>query len=312
MKYRRFDGQQVSPEWDRLLTDLRATGIRFHVNSGHRTLAEQKRMFDQNMHLFGGVWVPRPGRPLTAVPNVNAPHVRPGRFDHAVDLDGAAAVQAGARRRGITLRATVRGEPWHLEADASELRAYRVRRAKEIAAAKRRRRLAALRKRRRELLRRLGRMHTSPAGVQMIRVFEGVRLRPYNDPAGHATIGIGHLLHRGPVTDTDRQKWREFTARDAEDLLAHDLAPFEKAVRKAFRAARWRKPSQAQFDALTSAAFNLGPGVLDKGRSLGDAVRAKSRAAVVAALLVYTHDDHGKVLPGLLSRRDREADAFRR
>ena len=37
------------------------------------------------------------------------------------------------------------------------------------------------------------------AEAELIARFEGFVARPYNDAAGHATIGFGHLLHRGPV-----------------------------------------------------------------------------------------------------------------
>lgn len=305
VKYRRFDSGRVSPEWDRLLTDLRAGGARFHLNSGHRSIAEQQRLFDQNMVQVNGKWVPRPDHPVTAFPNDNAPHTRTGRFDHACDLDNAAAVELAARRAGVTLRATVPGEPWHLEADATQLKAYRARRRREIARAKRRRVAARARAALRRALGRLRRRRTSKAGVQMIRDFEGCRLVPYNDPAGHATIGVGHLIHRGPVTQADRNRYVGFTSRDADKLLAADLKPFEKAVRKGPMPL-----NQAQFDALVSATFNLGAGVLDKGRSLGDALRSRDKAKVAAALMQYTHAG-GRELPGLVLRRRAEAQPFR-
>lgn len=61
---------------------------------------------------------------LAAFPTPFAPHIRTGRFDHAIDFNNAAGVARAAARRGVTLRWTVRGESWHLEADRAELAHY--------------------------------------------------------------------------------------------------------------------------------------------------------------------------------------------
>ena len=47
-------------------------------------------------------------------------------------------------------------------------------------------------------------MNTSPAGLNLIKQSEGLRLVPYNDAVGNATVGYGHLLHRGPL----KTPWR--------------------------------------------------------------------------------------------------------
>lgn len=294
--YRRFDGERVSRPWLRLLRDLRAAGVGFHLNEGHRTFARQAELVRQL-----GVWS-LSNRTGAARPSINAPHIRTGRFDHACDFDNAAAVEMAAQRRGVNLTATVPGEPWHLEADRDQLLAYYRRRNREIRRARRKRLLARAKRAAAKLRRR----RTSSVGVATIRRFEGCRLEPYNDPAGFATIGVGHLIARRPVNDADRDRYRGFTRADADRLLACDLVPFEKAVRRVPM-----KLTQAQFDALVSATFNLGPGVLERGRSLGDALHAKDPRKVAAALRLY--DKAGsppRALPGLTRRREAEASAF--
>lgn len=297
--YRRFDGERVSRPWERLLRDLRARGVHFHLNEGHRTFARQAELVREK-----GIW--SPSNPTgAAVPSRNAPHIRTGRFDHACDFDNAAAVENAARARGVTLRATVPGEPWHLEADRAELLAYYHRRRREIAAGKRRRALAKARK----LAARLRRRRTSGKGRKLIRDFEGCRLEPYNDPVGFATIGVGHLIARRPVNQSDRNRYAGFTQADADRLLAADLKPFEKAVRKALKGTPWQ--GQHHFDALVAATMNLGAGVLEPGRSLGDALRSKERSRVAAALKLYTKaGSPPRDLPGLVRRRQAEAALF--
>src|SRR4051794_5732557 len=94
----------------------------------------------------------------------------------------------------------------------------------------------------------------SAHGRAFIRREEGCVLHPYNDSAGHATIGVGHLLHHGNVTAADRQRYAHFTTASADRLLASDLHTFESGVNRLVTA----KLSQAEFDALVSFAFNIG------------------------------------------------------
>jgi hypothetical protein len=124
VRYKRFDGKPVSVAWHRVLTRARNKGVRFRLNSGHRTFAEQQALFDQNMVAPG---VPKPGRPLTAVPSHAAPHIRTGRADHALDVgpDPASAQNLArwlnARGRLLGARFTVPGEWWHIEVRLSAL-----------------------------------------------------------------------------------------------------------------------------------------------------------------------------------------------
>ena len=57
-------------------------------------------------------------------------------------------------------------------------------------------------------------MRLSSKGALFIAGMEGCVLHPYDDPAGYATIGIGHLLHKSRVTMADKLKWRGFKQKD--------------------------------------------------------------------------------------------------
>lgn len=122
IRYKKFDGELVSVAWHRVLTRARQKGVRFSVTDGHRTFAEQQALFDQNMVRPG---VPKPGRPLTAVPSRNAPHIRTGRPDHAIDFGpDPRAVQRllhYLNSRALRGRLTVPGEWWHVEVQANRL-----------------------------------------------------------------------------------------------------------------------------------------------------------------------------------------------
>lgn len=137
--YKTIDGEKVSRVWYALLSCLRKEGVVFHVNEGHRTIARQ--------WYFYRLWKSGRGN-LAAFPSPFAPHIRSGRFDHAVDFNGAENVRKAAAKHGVTLTRTVRWpngtvrEEWHLEANARQLLAFYRRwqkreRARKRAAARR-------------------------------------------------------------------------------------------------------------------------------------------------------------------------------
>ena len=91
-------------------------------------------------------------------------------------------------------------------------------------------------------------MNTSPQAAKQIAQFEGIRLHPYNDVAGNATVGVGHLIHRGPLNGTEDS----VTEDQALSVFEQDL----KSKAEVF-VSRVRVPlNQNQFDALTSGGTN--------------------------------------------------------
>ena len=73
----------------------------------------------------------------------------------------------------------------------------------------------------------------SANGLQRLVSEEGLRLEPYNDSAGHATVGVGHLIHHGPFTNGDVAQFAGLTKQGALKLLAEDVRPRERAVEQA-------------------------------------------------------------------------------
>lgn len=115
VRYVPIDGERVSAEWLVVLLAMRRDGVRFNVNEGHRTLARQTYFW--NLY--------RSGRGnLAAYPSPNAPHIRSGRIDHAIDFWNDSAVMGWLSREGLQPRRTVRGESWHIEVPAVRLRQY--------------------------------------------------------------------------------------------------------------------------------------------------------------------------------------------
>ncbi|MCB0871520.1 MAG: lysozyme [Solirubrobacterales bacterium] len=96
--------------------------------------------------------------------------------------------------------------------------------------------------------------------TKFVADFEGFVSCPYADPAGHATIGYGHLLHYGPPTRADRRRWGCISEERALKILQRDLLESEQEVFERIGNAPVTHP---MITALTSFAFNLGGGYLD-------------------------------------------------
>lgn len=126
---------------------------------------------------------------------------------------------------------------------------------------------------------------------------------PYWDEIGQVwTIGFGHI--EGVTRYT-----KPLTIPQAQTLLEHDLdklyAPH--VARYAKRYGLDLKPNE--FDALTSFAYNLGPGYFERGHDIGDAMARCDKKAIADAILLYNHGGGGAVL-GLTRRREWERNLF--
>lgn len=93
--------------------------------------------------------------------------------------------------------------------------------------------------------------------TRFVASFEGFLPCPYADPAGHATIGYGHLLHYGPPTRQDRRRWGCINKARGLNLLRRDLG---RAEAQLFARIKGATVTPSMVTALTSFVFNLGPG----------------------------------------------------
>lgn len=147
----------------------------------------------------------------------------------------------------------------------------------------------------------------SDAGLALIAASEGFRSHPYPDPAtGGApwTIGYGETkgVTRGSPPISRAQALAKLRLRISRDFLP----PVLKAAARANLTLR-----QHEADALVSLVYNLGPGVLEPGHTIGDAIAARDRRRIADAFLVY--DKAGRPprrMLGLTRRRRAERALF--
>jgi lysozyme len=140
-------------------------------------------------------------------------------------------------------------------------------------------------------------MHTSKAGIDLIKQFESFSPKPYLCPANVWTIGYGHT--RGVTENT-----KQITEPEACDLLKEDLFVFESQVNGVVDVPL----KQHQFDALVSFVFNVGAGAFSTSTML-KMINAGNMAGAANQFLRWTKAG-GRVLNGLVKRRAAERAMF--
>ncbi len=135
-------------------------------------------------------------------------------------------------------------------------------------------------------------------GIELIKSFEGLRLKAYKCPAGVWTIGYGHTkgVKEGDV----------ITEQEAEDMLKKDVVGFEINVRGAVIP----NLNDHQYDALTSFAYNVGLGNFRKStllRLINSGITVREDITNQFMRWVYAG---GKKLTGLVRRRTAEAELY--
>ena len=146
-------------------------------------------------------------------------------------------------------------------------------------------------------------MKLSDEGYRLIRSFEGYHTRlkngnckAYRCPAGVWTIGYGCTegIKPGMI----------WTQKEAETALKKEISKFEAAVDRLVKVPL----NTNERDALISFAYNCGEGALSKSTLLRK-LNKGDRIGAAREFAKWTRGG-GRVLPGLVARRDREAALF--
>ena len=136
-------------------------------------------------------------------------------------------------------------------------------------------------------------MNIGNKGLELIKSFEGCRLSSYKCPAGVWTIGYGHTqgVYEGMV----------ITQEQADNMLREDVKYYADAVDRYNSRFNF---NQAEFDSLTSFAYNCGVGSLQAVMSC-----CNTKQEIAEECKLYNKGG-GVVLAGLVRRREEEYKLF--
>lgn len=152
----------------------------------------------------------------------------------------------------------------------------------------------------------------SPAGawlqhaIPLIQEFEGLALEAYVDPVGIPTIGYGTIRYPdGQAVQLGDRISVERAEQLLRDAVNERYAP---AVFAAIPAARRYKPQQQA--ALISFTYNVGVAALQQSTLRRRLLAGDDPQQVIAEELPRWSRGDGRVLPGLVRRRDAEVALF--
>ncbi|OPY15239.1 MAG: Phage lysozyme [Syntrophus sp. PtaB.Bin001] len=98
---------------------------------------------------------------------------------------------------------------------------------------------------------------------KLLKLHEGIRLRPYICPAGFHTIGVGHNFDANPLPESIGLYLKShgcITEEMADQLLELDIAVARRGCEKLFP--EFPEYSQARQNALIDMMFNMGFGTM--------------------------------------------------
>jgi lysozyme len=148
--------------------------------------------------------------------------------------------------------------------------------------------------------------------VDLIKRFEGLKLKAYICAAGFITVGWGHVLsgvHAAKLKVSNPERYKQLmstkvTIEEAEVLLRQDLRLSALAVLKLTNV----ELTNGQYAALISFVFNLGAGKYQRS-TLRMKLNRKEYEDAAEEFPKWVYGD-GKVQPGLKTRRASEQMLF--
>jgi lysozyme len=151
-------------------------------------------------------------------------------------------------------------------------------------------------------------MQLSTEGRQLLCELEGIEYEPYHDSAGLLTIGVGHCLTKDERSSGKIHcgehiiRWKDgpLTEHDIDILLQEDVQWAEAVVNTCVTVPL----TQQQFDSLVIFCFNIGNNAFTQSTLCK--VLNEGQYEAVPAQLVRWNKANGRVLQGLVNRRNRE------
>ena len=146
-------------------------------------------------------------------------------------------------------------------------------------------------------------MMMTEEGISLIKKYEGCKLTAYKCPAGVWTIGYGNTFYEDGSTVKPGDK---ITQERADQLFRNIL---EKKFLEPIRKLIVSDINDNMFSAIVSFTYNVGIGNL-KSSTLLKKVNANPYDQSISLEFKKWVKSAGKVLPGLVRRRESESDLY--
>lgn len=140
-------------------------------------------------------------------------------------------------------------------------------------------------------------MQISKEGINLVKFFEGLRLKAYQDEGGVWTIGYGHtagVKAGDSCTQEQADRWLKDELENAADFVRNSVEV---------------ELTQGQFDAIVDFVYNLGPRAF-KYSTLRSLIQSGQMDRAANEFPRWNHVN-GKVSKGLTARRLAEQKMFR-
>jgi lysozyme len=144
-------------------------------------------------------------------------------------------------------------------------------------------------------------MKISNKGIELICLFEGLKLKPYLDSVNIPTIGYGTTVYPNGVKVTMQDA--AITEIQAKQFLQHHVSL------KCYPSLEGLELNQNQFDALCSLIYNIGAGGF-KSSTVKRLILSNPNDPAITAAFAMWNKAGGKVLEGLTRRRRKEAEYY--
>lgn len=145
------------------------------------------------------------------------------------------------------------------------------------------------------------------ATIDLIKLSEGFVASPAPDPIGLPTVGYGHLCQTSGCAEVPFSF--PLTTTTATTLLRSDLPTFQNCIARDISDSV--RLNDNQYGALVSWAFNVGCGNTGSSTLISRLNAGENPNTVAEQELPKWNKAGGVVLPGLVTRRNREIALFK-
>jgi lysozyme len=145
-------------------------------------------------------------------------------------------------------------------------------------------------------------MEINKAGKDLIKRFEGCKLKAYKCPADVWTIGYGNTFYEDGTKVKEGDVITQERAEELFDIIISDFVRMTDALVKS-------DVTENNFSALVSFTFNVGTGNLKRSTLLRKVNANPKDPSIRAEFMKWTRANN-VVLKGLVRRREAEAKLY--